>query len=327
MTKIVKDRIDMPGGAYVELLDQRLANKSENDRIEWTTQLAAISRGKDESKNPRKRYMALMKEAEGERPSRPFEFLPVFFHTSDPVLHGIQNESDAFNLMRFSYIDKDDYMHTNMRALLNIGIREDAVPFNREIKNFAAFKIKAPMFVWAQIVTHTQLSTESQSDRVSEEYDYWLPEDIEDRISENYGKNAKQIDIDKFAEKVGDESFELLDAVHDNNLPLTADGFKEWMIDFAPQKDVQILLKALGYKREIYSRAPYYFKMKRFVITGWLNDDFAWPHFLRERNAYMNDGGPKNWTQPETQQVSYAIRILLERNGMITKESILEGVR
>jgi hypothetical protein len=84
-------------------------------------------------------------------------------------------------------------------------------------------------------------------------------------------------------------------------------------------------LKALGYPREIWSRAPYYFKMKQFVMTGWANDDNAWPHFLRERNAYADDGGPKNWTQPETKEYAVTIRNILESNGVLSKDEVLNG--
>ena len=65
-----------------------LANYSEEHRIKFVTDLAAVSRGKDESNNPEGRYKQLLKEAAGnatpdnEEPmeghaSRVFEFLPV----------------------------------------------------------------------------------------------------------------------------------------------------------------------------------------------------------------------------------------------------------
>jgi len=260
---------------FVEYLDASLANKDEESRIEWTTKLAAISRGKDKSANPPKRYESLKKEAEGGKPSRPFEFLPIVLDRGvGPVDLGIIRDDDIYRVMKFSH-DKDGFVFTNMRALINGNARYELIPYNERIGEFAAFKVYAPMFVWAQIVTHTQLSTESQ--------------------------------------------------MLDGSLPEKKEHFKTWMINIAPQRDVQLLLKLLGYPREIYSRAPYYFKMKKFVITGWVNCDDAWPHFLRERNAYMDDGGPKNWTQPETQKYAYAIRQLLEENMGLSKETVLKN--
>jgi len=310
---------------FVEYLDASLANKDEESRIEWTTKLAAISRGKDKSANPPKRYESLKKEAEGGKPSRPFEFLPIVLDRGvGPVDLGIIRDDDIYRVMKFSH-DKDGFVFTNMRALINGNARYELIPYNERIGEFAAFKVYAPMFVWAQIVTHTQLSTESQSDRVTEETEYWLPDDIEERIKNTYGSGVKMIDIEKLAEDVSDNSWRLTDELLDGSLPEKKEHFKTWMINIAPQRDVQLLLKLLGYPREIYSRAPYYFKMKKFVITGWVNCDDAWPHFLRERNAYMDDGGPKNWTQPETQKYAYAIRQLLEENMGLSKETVLKN--
>jgi hypothetical protein len=144
---------------------------------------------------------------------------------------------------------------------------------------------------------------------VAEETSYWLPDDIEDYLARLEEDDAF---IDSIISKVYLNTMDLADDIASINLPCTAEGFASYMINSASQRDVQMLLKALGYKREIWSRAPYYFKMKEFVITGWVSDDMAWPHFLRERNAYANDGGPKNWTQKETMEYAVAIRELLE---------------
>lgn len=285
-------------GISVELLDQTKSNSTEDERVKWTTRLAAISRGKKESANPTKRFGALMKEAEGKRPSRPFEFLPVVLSTGDMDNLGISTERQVFKITNFSYIDfKEEKIYTNMRALINAGCIYNNIPFNEKNESFAAFRITAPMFVWAQVVTHTKLSTETQSDRVSEETEYWLPDDLFERIKDGKNKNI----VDSYFLAYNDDIS-------------NRDGFIKWMTEYAPQKTIQNFLKDIGYKREIFSRAPYYFKMKKFVITGYVVDDDAWPHFLRERNAYMHDGGPKNWTQPETQSVARMIRSLIEEN-------------
>ena len=39
------------------------ANNNEYNRIKFVTDLASVSRGKDESKNPEKRYNSLLREA------------------------------------------------------------------------------------------------------------------------------------------------------------------------------------------------------------------------------------------------------------------------
>jgi len=304
------------GNGYIEFLDPTGSNANEDARIHWTTELAAISRGKDKSANPPKRYKALMTEAESGRPSRPFEFMPVTMSFNQAEDLGIEEHEKAIKLAKFSHADpKSEMLYTNMRALIEAGAEYEKIPYSDDNQVFAAFRIKAPMFVWAQIVTHTQLSTESQSDRVSEEADYWLPDDLDERLDLENNPITRRDIIRKYS----------MDYVNPPN-GMCAENFVDWMINHAPQSKVQDFLKELGYPREIYSRAPYYFKMKEFVITGLINDDDAWPHFLRERNAYMDDGGPKNWTQPETQEFSFAIRGLLEQYRDLKKEVVLNGM-
>ena len=297
------------GNGYVEFLNAKHSNSEMGSRVIWTTNLAAISRGNDKSSNPEKRYRALMKEAEGGNPSRPFEFMPVIMDVGNIDNYPELKDENIIRLLKYSYADEqNEKVYTNMRAVIESGLPLDKIPFNETIEEFAAFKIKAPMFVWNQIITHTQLSTESQSDRVAKQEDYWLPDDLIERLEREEHRNiVKEYTMDFIGDIFKPEEF------------------TRWMITHAPQEKIQNFLRDLGYKREIYSRAPYFFKMKEFVITGWVNDDDAWPHFLRERNAYMNDGGPKNWTQPETQAFAYQIRLLIENFMSVSREDILNG--
>ena len=78
-----------------------------------------------------------------------------------------------------------------------------------------------------------------------------------------------------------------------------------------PQECVQQILKAAGYKREIWSRAPYYFKYKECVVTGWYNDPTTWQHSFLERSAKTHMW--KNWTQKETREVVEAVLEIIER--------------
>ncbi len=317
----MKIAIGKYGDAYIEYLDSRFANKTEESRIKWTTELAAISRGNDKSNNPTKRYAALMEEAEGGKPSRPMEFMPIVITEKNSKTFDIKEDEKIVRMLRYSYTDDEEQtVCTTMRATVELGVDYTKIPYNDVVEHFAAFRIKAPMFVWAQIVTHTQLSTESQSDRVAEQVDYWLPEDIEEKLTK---LNTDSEYMNSIIEKVREIDIQLSDDISSGNIPDNADGFISYMIETASQKDIQLLLKVIGYPREIYSRAPYYFKMKEFVITGWVNDDDAWPHFLRERNAYMYDGGPKNWTQPETRKYSFAMRKLLEEHQSLSRENVL----
>lgn len=202
-----------------------------------------------------------------------------------------------------------------VKDLLTSGYTEDAIidDFNKgncyvdnRYSNFKAIKLKIPMFVWQQWpMTHTALSKESQSDRVSEGNGYWLPEGIIDRIN-----NAKQEDIDKINYS---QEFIDLQTITSSDLP-TANKTEYILNTFlyvVPQECVQQILKAAGYKREIWSRAPYYFKYKECVVTGWYNDPTTWQHSFLERSAKPHMW--KNWTQKETREVMEAVLEIIER--------------
>jgi hypothetical protein len=140
------------GDGFVQLLDSEHANRSEEDRINWVTQLAAISRGKKESANPTLRYKSLLQEAEGDRPSRPLEFLPIELSEDDCVYLCGGDPKKTNNVLRFSYIDHNGgRIYTNMRSLLWAGVRYEDIPYSNKTSSFAAFRIKAPMFVWAKL--------------------------------------------------------------------------------------------------------------------------------------------------------------------------------
>lgn len=345
------------------------ANTNEDNRVKWVTDLAAVSRGKDESANPPKRYQALMKEAapnyckngcEG-KPSRPFEFLPVAIKIGmDGSMYKFEEPNDSFyklsqhellaNVIPFgTCIGKPENglykFYTNMRALVSAGIPYELIPYNDPeiIKNgkFFAIKLNTPMFSWAQLVTHTQISTESRSGRVVDEEEYWFPDDIEDRIVEAHNKNKVKIidkstlentllenysDMkDKFNNQISIKDLQamrddLYDSLikDDNALYIPADLFgppsfninfgKFLNMYYTPLK-IQKLFKELGYKREIYGRALYYMKYKLFVMTAWGINDKAWNHFFLERNATDQW---KNWTQPETAEIVKKIKELYD---------------
>jgi hypothetical protein len=202
------------------------ANLSEENRVKWVTDLAAVSRGKTESKNPEKRYKMLLKEAAPDRcdskcegePSRPLEFLPVILEadTKEYLIYNVLDNKPFVvepqkwfdYIMGFSYVDYDSRdlenpsrvkIYTNMRACIKAGIPYELIPYNtaEEIKNGKWFAVKSytPMFVWAQDKTHCKISSESASGRVVRENDYWLPHDIKDKIVKA-NENDKIIIID-----------------------------------------------------------------------------------------------------------------------------------
>ena len=346
-------RIDIYGDCISYITDEvstipvTESNLNEENRIKFVTDLAAVSRGKDASNNPAKRYASLLEEAaptaeeidmtdrftnDGEKKvykkksSRPIEFMPVVIKYiinmdgEDPLIElydtkGNQlmddDEALSYSFMQFSnMIARHSYIqgnniYTNMRCLLNAMIPYDSIPYNtpEELKDFKAIKANIPMFIWNQVPnTHTAISKEAQSDRVAENTNYWLPEDFRDRLyylTKDGTENG--IPIDPLAFVTGPGIFKLTNGhligqIQQARL-LSGNNIINELLNMT-QTDVVELFKILGYHREIWSRAMYYFKYKEVVMTGWNNDPKVWEHLFLERSVRPEIN--KNWTQNET---------------------------
>ena len=322
------------------------SNMNEENRIKFVTDLAAVSRGKDASNNPIKRYASLLEEAaptaeeidyvnrftkEGEKKvykkksSRPVEFLPVVIKYNvntdglDPIIELLDTKGNqlmdddegicfsfiAFSnlIARHSYI-VDDTIYTNMRCLLNATIPYDSIPYNapEELKNFKAVKAQIPLFCWAQVPnTHTAISKEAQSDRVAENTNYWLPKDFKEKV-------FSSLDDITFPTEYMVISKQLKQIYLDNENAHNDIVFA--LLDLSQVKSQQYL-RELGYHREIWSRAMYYFKYKEVVMTGWNNDPKVWEHLFLERSIRPEIN--KNWTQKETKQFVEKLDLIINQ--------------
>lgn len=308
----------------------REANLSEFTRAKFVTDLAAVSRGKDRAKNPEKRYKALLTEAAPQldrdtyqgmvdyandelvfkgSPSRPLEFLPIvltFIIDStkgkvrvDPELvhckkdFSIEEFINAFG-GQFGYVDGNK-IYTNMRACLNAGIPYEAIPYNTadELKDFRALKANIPMFVFNHLITHTALSKEAQSDRVTKNGQYWLPWDFIERVYAYINENEGQ---------VYSESEDICKSILSKN---NRKDMISYLLSLS-QNLVQHFLKDIGYKKEIYQRAMLEFRYKEVVMTAWSNNPKTFQHLLIERNNEPIIW--KNWTQNETKQFIQCVK-------------------
>lgn len=310
-------------------VDIRKANSSEEYRVKICTQLAAISTGKNESSNPEKRFNALKKEGAYNTSSRPLEFIPVVLDMyinhcdcedevygfnivlKDGYVYNMLGQHYLNNIAKFSHVKcvghdgvNEKYkLYTNMRCLLNAGIDYKNIPYNtpEEVEDFYAFKMKVPMFVFNHVITHTQLSKVTKSDRVTANSTkcIWFPNDLYERCRTykcelSYKKSVKShIDL----------LLDILDAKEDFEL-ITNIIQEEY-----PQDTYRTLLKELGYKREVYQRAVLEMRYKEFSISGW-NNKTGWQNFLAERGA-KDDW--KNWVQEETKIVAEKVKELIER--------------
>ncbi|EJF05952.1 Thymidylate synthase complementing protein [Thiovulum sp. ES] len=271
----------------------KYANKSELHRIHYVTSLASVSRGKVSSSNPEKRYENLLIEAspkidsKNKSPSRPLEFLGVKLDehvhyslqkTWAEILGVSMSRDDFFNkVLRYSYIE-NSYLYTNMRTLLNSGIPYQVIPYNAEVDGLISLRVKAPMFVFNHIVTHTRISKEARSERVVDisKIDYWLPEDLLEKSE--YSARSELVEY-------------LLELSH---------------------IEVQNYLKSLKYPKEIYQRAMLEFRYKEFILSGYIQDMDSFYNLMLEREAYPEIH--KSWVQKETRQLATSIRKLIQKD-------------
>lgn len=303
-----------------KVLTADMCNTNEENRILFCTTLASVSRGKFVSNNPEVRYKALLKEASPcdetpvgsfdqevtGTPSRPLEFIGVMLKAKldkDKVILRLFTESgnilekefifQNFNNLigRFSYIKSgNDTMYpldiyTNMRCLLNAGIKYEYIPYNtqEELNSFKAVRVRAPMFVFNHLVTHTALSKEARSERVvdflSDKYD----EELFDFYPEPFNKPFW------YPSCISKDEFECL---------LTEKSFIDVIKYLKDEKKL---------KKEIYNRALLEFRYKDFMLVAW-NNSFTWEHLFLERSATDRY---KNWTQEETRLTVKTIKEVL----------------
>lgn len=319
-------------GGYIEDLSEfaKTANVSEENRIKFVTSLASISRGKTEASNPESLYKRLLVEAAKGTPSRPLEFLPVelyaglnkfsvhkntpfytIFDMNGKMIKTITDNVFLNSIVKFSHISKlnepkkifnsNDItvfnydivykIRTNMRTLLKAGFYYDEVPYSTS-ECFRAFRLKIPMYVFNHIITHTQLSKEARSDRVTNNTTngYWLPEDLKERYEK----------LDKEKLILGANIRKFFETYDIENL------LKVSMVD------IQNFFQMLKYPREIYQRAMLEFRYKDMIITGWDNNPYTFENFFLERGALPEEN--KNWVQKETAIVANKLYKMISKH-------------
>lgn len=285
----------------VKRINANEANASEENRINYVAQIATMTRGLDGSKDPQKLYNRLLTEAFNGTPGRPMEFIPVYFKVEWDERYKtytiIENGKQvSISLEVFEEIKKystigikipgDDYrvydVWSNMRCLLKAGIKYEQIPYNKKTEGFMVVDMTIPMFSWAQFYTHTVISKMSESDRVSVDviedgFDFWLPRDFVEKFNSN------------MREKYEKDVLGLYDDINEEEVRL------KLMNDYS-QSGVRKLFSKLGYPKEIWSRAIYYFQYKRTILAGWKQDSYGWENLLNER---LN-----GWTQGVTKEIA-----------------------
>ena len=276
------------------------------------------------------------------RGSRPLEFVPICVRVRvyGNIIEGVSNRSyNIYNvydeyvgeipmerfyneLIRHGHVYtinrtggyEEFIIYTNLRTLINLKVNYKAFigcKYNKyRDQKYMILKIKAPMFVWAQIMTHTQLSKESQSDRVTEgEKDYYLPKEFYRSLFDNqdvYEKHKEDLkDIDFTKEDLEETEREIL---------------IKFLLNKLSANDCKNLFKELGFKKEIYNRAMYYLQYKEFVVGGYIdniNGIDGWTNLIKERTNIELEKNDKlihkHWTQKETNQLCEIIHKFYNR--------------
>ena len=330
---------------------------SETALQKYVTDLAAISRGKDKSNNPKLRFNGLLKECSPSGPigklkldvdpvtprgSRPLEFVPitlrvrVYSYIKDGVSSKTYNvynlyeeyvaevtSSQFYNeLIRHGHViwcgrnngHEEFIIQTNLRTIVNIGIDYKSFLGSKygryRDQKYMILKIKAPMFVWAQIMTHTQLSKESQSDRVTDtEKDYYLPKELHTNLAKN-----EEI-LEKYREYLQDIDLDTEELTEEDRSKLI-----DFLLNVLPAGECKQFFKDLGFKKEIYNRAMYYLQYKEFVIGGNIDIEGGvdgWTNLIKERVHIETSEGKvihKHWTQKETSELCEIIYRLYDSN-------------
>lgn len=312
---------------YVEDLTSyaETANKSMENRQLTASNFAAVSRGKIESSNPTSRYHQLKEEAAMRTSSRPLEFIPIelyFRHivgskgsvsieldlsTDDETRNVVMDYHKFSNyIAKFGFVEHIDnglyLIKTNLRALLNAGIKDTDIPYAKLYKGFRVFKLEIPMFVFNHLVTHTMISKETRSERVTtlDESKYWIPEDFIEKLM------GYEVEFKKVAVRLeGDEQLAARTITAMRELRIQYSDSKDYpsfikTMLMQPADAMSMVFKVLGYKKEIYQRSMLEMRYKTVIMGAW-SHDLTWKNLLLERGGMSVW---KNWVQPETKKVA-----------------------
>jgi hypothetical protein len=277
MYKILKE-IKLWDNGYIKLVDSSEFNMNEGGRLK-AVQLAKICYGKcgTESKNPQKLWDKLAKEGTKDNPySRSFELIPVVYDEEKLIPTTANFYRLYYNnekLTRFEHYQDEKY-YVSYRALANVGININSVPYNtaNEIKDFKVVIANLPMFVVNHVKTHCMLSSIMNSARYmsSKDFDYWLPTDLKGRLK------AYLEDSNSYA--LQDIVLKLFDSYTDNT---TVD----LLLDEVSPNRFEEIFRALGYPKEIYQRQMAGFRYGQIVMAGWKNDPLVWDHMIELRSG------------------------------------------
>lgn len=300
---------------YVQIWDFSKANTTHQSRVQAVTTVSNSVFG-DNGKiiDAQKLYERIKKEAAMETPGRPFQFIPIVLNHNDVTYKEITPEQVS-NFYKYGHMKKHTIkqniishrqfiaFYSNYRNFLKFHKEQLQLQHLEPCKSFIVFKLKVPMFVRDQFMTHTGLSKINQSNRIGkdEQKEYYIPQNFLQLMISHLNDIYKEHNIIGYMQYL---------QKHQNCKTLD-DYFKHFILDKSIDEG-QELLKTIKMKKEIYSRFPNQLKYGIMWIAGWGLDPNAWYNLLLQRNAYPQKWS--NWTQFETCEYAKVIKELIQKH-------------
>lgn len=289
----IKNKIEFENKLWVSLIDSSKANSSQEERIKFVTDIASVTYGrlgfKDVNLTPKtiarvhsgnlsrvtqKRlnlYNRLLTESAG-KASTPFEFIPIRISKFNKVFTqeyienviGIKNEDEAIDWLdnkvkKYSYsVNGTGTYYTNMRCLLNAGIKEEDIPFNtpEEVEGFKVILGKIPKIMFDHLLTHDEIKPR--------------------RIAES-SRNKKYLNEVEF------------------HYPSEWNGKLK---DLAVKEDTklvsnlkQLVLYEATFKAEDATKELSCRRLMLCAFTGWLQDKNGWLNLIKQREVKHTQKG------------------------------------
>lgn len=191
----ILNKREFENNLWVGEVDFSKANSSREARIKAVTDIASICKGRLGFKEPynteetmypvhfvgenvlarQRLYNRLLIESANKNPGTSFEFVPVkiaFNNLYKQYLDIHSNDIRGFynNIIRYSYVSEPDnvnvnYILTNMRCLLNAGIKEEDIPFNEEVEGFKVIVARTDFKSVVHIDRHRAFVFQEESSR------------------------------------------------------------------------------------------------------------------------------------------------------------------
>lgn len=239
----ILNKIEFENNCWVGLIDSSNFNSSEEERIKAVTDIASITKGKlgfddkiEVGINPSifntttnqvtpvindrrlNLYHRLLTESAG-KPSTPFEFVPVKYHT-ETGFHVIAKSS--LDRMKYSTVDEsNNHILTNLRNDLTYNkdrYFDNIIRLDSE--NFKVIVGRVPMKVISHLRTHRAFSwlvESSRNKRYLNEVEFWYPSWWDNNTisltigDDEWMKARKQVYIDEKKIKPEEATMELSD--------------------------------------------------------------------------------------------------------------------